>query len=419
MEEDDKLDKEKRKIKDSKIQIVSNTFLFLNNKKLGQYNINLNSQEYLPLNPVEKNDKKDNLKSCQQLIDYYFNNDINGIHIDIKNPNYYQKKMFINLLSDQFKKFTDSFYYRPDILIENLEVRLDDKNLAIKKAMEIREFIINSLINNTKLFVKGPYENLIKEQKETDIYQTLDEDQQNQNAINKLAKEKLETMITYDNIKQSIFAFDDLQSSIGIKIIPSSKIGKDEYKQLNDLYNSQNPKDIEIKLEKPREKEKNGKLLNDLFDLLGVEETYKKMTIQKKNEKFGTYVFTTDNYIKMIHILMKTRAKVPIIMMGETGCGKTSLIKMLSLLKNKGEIRMKILNIHEGVGDDEIISFLENTFKITDEEDKNLIIKEKGKYYETYFEDYKEKSEKESNQKNDKKSNAKKSLGNNTKKRRY
>ena len=223
-------------------------------------------------------------------------------------------------------------------------------------------------------------------------------------------------MITYDNIKQSIFAFDDLQTSIGIKIIPSSKIGEDEYKQLNELYNSQTPKGKEKKLEKPREKEEKGELLDDLFDLLGVEETYKEMTIQKKNDKFGTYVFTTDNYIKMIHILMKTRAKVPIIMMGETGCGKTSLIKMLSLLKNKGEIRMKILNIHEGIGDDEIISFLENTFKITDEEDKNLIIKEKGKYYETYFEDYKEKSEKESNQKNDKKSNAKKSLGNNTKK---
>ena len=104
---------------------------------------------------------------------------------------------------------------------------------------------------------------------------------------------------------------------------------------------------------------------------------------------------------------MKTRAKVPIIMMGETGCGKTSLIKMLSLLKNKGEIRMKILNIHEGVGDDEIISFLEKTFKITDEEDKNLIKEEKRKYYETYFEDYKEKREIESSQKNNKKSNDK------------
>jgi len=45
-------------------------------------------------------------------------------------------------------------------------------------------------------------------------------------------------------------------------------------------------------------------------------------------------------------------------MMGETGCGKTSLIRKLSELINKGKDEMKILNIHAGTTDKEIHDFL-------------------------------------------------------------
>ena len=381
-----------KKVENSKIQIVSQIFQYLKEKKIGLKNIDLNSNNILPLNNIKEKNNENNLFSCQQLIDYYFNNKVNNEIIEIKNPNYYQKKMFIDLLADQFTKFTKSIYYQPEILFENFTVRYSNKKLAREKTSEIRELIINSLINNTKLFVKGPYENIIKEQKQTDSYLKSNNEQQNENAINQLAKEKLETMITYDNINQSIFAFDDLKDSIGIKIIPSSRIKDEEYEKLNELYNTQTPLDKPlIKIEKPKEKENNGKLIEDLLDLLGVEENLKEITKKNAKAKFVTYVFTTDNYIKMIHILMKTRAKVPVIMMGETGCGKTSLIKMLSLLKNKGEMRMKIMNIHEGIDDEEIISFIENIMKKTDEEDQNIIIQEKNKYYEAFNEQNKNK----------------------------
>ena len=71
--------------------------------------------------------------------------------------------------------------------------------------------------------------------------------------------------------------------------------------------------------------------------------------------------------------------------MGETGCGKTSLIKMLSLIKNKGKnTRMKILNIHQGIGDDEIISFLEKVMKETDKENEDLILEKKKRNFKIY-----------------------------------
>ena len=45
-------------------------------------------------------------------------------------------------------------------------------------------------------------------------------------------------------------------------------------------------------------------------------------------------------------------------MMGETGCGKTSLIRKLYQLMNDGEDNMKILNIHSGITNKEITDFL-------------------------------------------------------------
>ena len=80
--------------------------------------------------------------------------------------------------------------------------------------------------------------------------------------------------------------------------------------------------------------------------------------VKSVEEIVGEYVFTADNFIKMILILLRIRENIPVIMMGETGCGKTSLIRKLSELINNGESKMKILNIHAGITDQEIVDFL-------------------------------------------------------------
>ena len=43
-------------------------------------------------------------------------------------------------------------------------------------------------------------------------------------------------------------------------------------------------------------------------------------------EKLGNYIFVSDNFIKMVAILLNIEAKIPVILMGETGVGKTKLI---------------------------------------------------------------------------------------------
>ena len=67
------------------------------------------------------------------------------------------------------------------------------------------------------------------------------------------------------------------------------------------------------------------------------------------------YVITDDNYKKMILLIYRIKANVPVIIMGETGCGKTSLIKKLSQILNNGEELVKVININPAITDEKIM----------------------------------------------------------------
>ena len=67
------------------------------------------------------------------------------------------------------------------------------------------------------------------------------------------------------------------------------------------------------------------------------------------------YVFTADNYFKMILIDIKANANIPVLLMGETGCGKTYLIRMICQVYN---IQLKILDVNAGTTENDIINFM-------------------------------------------------------------
>ncbi|XP_028266969.1 E3 ubiquitin-protein ligase rnf213-alpha-like isoform X1 [Parambassis ranga] len=63
-----------------------------------------------------------------------------------------------------------------------------------------------------------------------------------------------------------------------------------------------------------------------------------------------TYELTTDNMLKMMAMHMRFRCGIPVIIMGETGCGKTRLIKFLCELRRIGVAteNMKMVKVHGG-----------------------------------------------------------------------
>ncbi|KNC55646.1 uncharacterized protein AMSG_01915 [Thecamonas trahens ATCC 50062] len=68
-----------------------------------------------------------------------------------------------------------------------------------------------------------------------------------------------------------------------------------------------------------------------------------------------SYVITVDNLLKMLSILLRLKYGLPVVISGETGCGKSSLIKQLCAILG---YRLRILNIHGGMDAPAICSWM-------------------------------------------------------------
>ncbi|CAH1770762.1 7759_t:CDS:2, partial [Entrophospora sp. SA101] len=79
--------------------------------------------------------------------------------------------------------------------------------------------------------------------------------------------------------------------------------------------------------------------------------------------KHPNYALSTDNLIKMALILLRAHANIPVIVCGEAGCGKTSLIAFLAIV---AEVDFKALNLNAGVQEEKIIEFVKDAHNEAD-----------------------------------------------------
>ena len=89
-----------------------------------------------------------------------------------------------------------------------------------------------------------------------------------------------------------------------------------------------------------------------LSSLTGVNRTSE----QGKKLLGGKYCLTGDSLLKMLAIFVRIRCGVPVVLMGECGCGKTMLIKYLCAWMG---VKLIILDVHGGTTVDDIL----NTFQ--------------------------------------------------------
>ena len=358
---------------DSDIQIVCNYL------KLLDENENMIAYNNIIIPEVSENINENGIKAqvieqkvCEELIKKYFKEN---------KPTYYQICSFISVLGHQLKYFTKNIYFNVQTM----------KDMGKERNLSVRVDCVKAFINITSYFTKGAYGKLLNSQ---DINVALQEGNSDEKAINLLTDNK--DIVSYDKINPSlIFINDDEQS---LTIICTMEPNTTEYKKLHSLYNSMNYQGIkplinyktlgrieyltEIKhvLNLKNEVNEDYPIYSDITpqEKLEIENKIiaENPNIDKKSKEFkklyderapvdkiyknlidvvGSYVFTGDNFIKMILILHRIRANIPVIMMGETGCGKTSLIRIISELKMN---EMKILNIHAGITDDDILQFM-------------------------------------------------------------
>ena len=88
-------------------------------------------------------------------------------------------------------------------------------------------------------------------------------------------------------------------------------------------------------------------------------------------EKNNEYVITIDNFKKMILLIYRILADVPVIIMGDTGCGKTTQITKLNQLLNNGKKTLEIIDINPAISDEFLCKKLDLMNKISNEQMKN------------------------------------------------
>ena len=78
------------------------------------------------------------------------------------------------------------------------------------------------------------------------------------------------------------------------------------------------------------------------------------------------YVLTLDNMRKILAILMRFRCNIPVVIMGETGCGKTRLIQFMYTLQalKTGATNMLILKVHGGTTETDVMCKVEEAEKL-------------------------------------------------------
>ena len=245
--------------------------------------------------------------------------------LGLKLPTTIQEKNKLN--AENFNDFINKFEETKNIN-EDLQKRNQDIYKRRNEQFDFSKISINNeLLTNIYNSIKSNNKNI---KIITEIY----------DSINKLNLE-----IKKINERMKIMNKDKKEDDNNIK--------KEDF-TLKDKKEDNNIKKEDFTL---KDKKEDDNIKKEDFTLYVEYEGFIKLSLE---EIVGKYVFTADNFIKMLLILLRIRANIPVIMMGETGCGKTSLIRMLSRLLNDGsDEKMKVLNIHAGTTDNDIIKFIE------------------------------------------------------------
>ena len=114
--------------------------------------------------------------------------------------------------------------------------------------------------------------------------------------------------------------------------------------------------------------------MKEIFEIdneIEVEKNDKKSLLSILEYKTQNYIITNDNFKKMLLLFYRIKANIPVIIMGETGCGKTLLIEKLYQILNNGKMNIKRIILHPGTTDEiiykEMKNIIEKSEKIKEE----------------------------------------------------
>ncbi|CAG8523422.1 10645_t:CDS:10, partial [Racocetra fulgida] len=263
-------------------------------------------------------------KQCQPLIEkYLFKNKKDDI------SSFRFVEIFVNVLADQLVRLSSSSFFE----CENLKLMIKDTN--------IRTTLVNTLIDVSKDFATRS----VKTKVEQLISTSTDE-----NA-------RLGTIVQWDDSNHLlVFFLSQTPDSICALYRDKAKVPQN----VRTLLKSQHIGDKSWELE-----DYHKMTTNELLETL---ECLARKTMYKI--EYPPYALSADNLVKMALILLRARANIPVVICGEAGCGKTSLIGFLAKVV---EVEFQPLNLHAGVTESAILNFMNDAQDKAENEQSNLV----------------------------------------------
>ena len=276
---------------------------------------------------------------CRQLLAKYFSS--------VTDITFTTLHTILGVLADQLLKFSKSAFFK----IASL------KSMVGEEAQGVRSNLFDALLEVSKEFASRSITTCdASNDSQKESARALDEAMMSPAKSAKDMVKRVEGMIQWEDSNHLLVVFHGLNSQAITAMYRDKALVPPN---VNKLLTSQNVK---------------GKKELDDFNLFTQEQLQEKlekiacMKQVETNNLFPSYALTPDNILKMILVILRVRVNAPVIIMGETGCGKTSLVRYLA---NTCGIKFYTFNFHAGISDGDIIKFIkekENFAKDTNEQ---------------------------------------------------
>ncbi|RIB28541.1 hypothetical protein C2G38_2028448 [Gigaspora rosea] len=252
---------------------------------------------------------------CRELINNYFFKDSNSEDI----LSFRFLEIFISVFANQLIRLSSSSYFK----VENLALMLEEET-------NIRTTLVKTLLEVSKDFAVRSIQTKSAQLEATSFDGT--------------ENTQLSTIMKWDDSNHLlVFFLSQAPDSICALYRNKEKVPENVQTLLKSQFIAQNLEKWEL----------------DDYTKMSAEVLLEKLeSIARKTFhkiEYTPYALSADNLVKMALILLRTRANIPVVISGEAGCGKTSLIGFLAEVVGA---QFFALNLHAGIDEQIITEFM-------------------------------------------------------------